>query len=97
MFLYENEEEELIKTFWFCSFLITPTPFFSWDSMGCESGIVLRESAERDDASRNVELLDGSTSEGVDDAADNEEDARQATPIHRYETDCEIIFEKKKL
>jgi hypothetical protein len=25
--------------------------------MGCESGIVLRESAERDDASRNIDLL----------------------------------------
>ncbi|KAI3420470.1 hypothetical protein GPALN_003766 [Globodera pallida] len=31
---------------------------FSWDSCGCESGIVLRDSAERDDASRNVDLLE---------------------------------------
>uniref|UniRef100_A0A914H9E2 Uncharacterized protein n=1 Tax=Globodera rostochiensis TaxID=31243 RepID=A0A914H9E2_GLORO len=29
-----------------------------WDSCGCESGIVLRDSAERDDASRNVDLLE---------------------------------------
>jgi len=38
--------------------------FFSWDSCGCESGIVLRDSAERDDASRNVDLLEAALGGG---------------------------------
>lgn len=42
--------------------LISEIDTSSWDSMGCESGIVLRESAERDDASRNIDLLDSGNS-----------------------------------
>ncbi|KAL3072574.1 hypothetical protein niasHS_017548 [Heterodera schachtii] len=38
--------------------LISEIDTSSWDSCGCESGIVLRDSAERDDASRNVDLLE---------------------------------------
>ena len=38
--------------------LISEFETSSWDSCGCESGIVLRDSAERDDASRNVDLLE---------------------------------------
>lgn len=42
--------------------------FFSWDSTGCESGIVLCESVEQDDSSRNIELLsqDGDASTPVE-------------------------------
>lgn len=40
-------------------------PFSSWDSCGCESGIVLRDSAERDDASRNVDLLEAARGGGL--------------------------------
>lgn len=44
--------------------LISEIDTNSWDSAGCESGIVLRESAERDDSSRNIELLDEESNEG---------------------------------
>lgn len=42
--------------------------FFSWDSMGCESGIDinLRESSERDDISRNIDLLELEAATPVD-------------------------------
>lgn len=53
------------------NYLIT----FSWDSMGCESGIVLRESVEREDASRD--LIDSTT----DDEDLNGDLA--ATPVQR--------------
>lgn len=38
--------------------LISEFETSSWDSCGCESGIVLRDSAERDDASRNLDLME---------------------------------------
>ncbi|CAK5076329.1 unnamed protein product [Meloidogyne enterolobii] len=44
--------------------LISEIETSSWDSCGCESGIVLRDSAERDDASRNVDLLEAALGGG---------------------------------
>uniref|UniRef100_A0A915CW06 Uncharacterized protein n=1 Tax=Ditylenchus dipsaci TaxID=166011 RepID=A0A915CW06_9BILA len=55
--------------------LISEIDTSSWDSMGCESGIVLRESAERDDASRNIDLLDTNSGDSAVDA----------TPVQRQD------------
>jgi hypothetical protein len=61
--------------------LISEIDTNSWDSAGCESGIVLRESAERDDSSRNLEFLDDDESTNDDDGAGD-----ASTPVEKRDS-----------
>uniref|UniRef100_A0AC34F2S7 Uncharacterized protein n=1 Tax=Panagrolaimus sp. ES5 TaxID=591445 RepID=A0AC34F2S7_9BILA len=68
-----------------------------WDSAGCESGIVLRESAERDDSSRNLEFLDESTNDddGAGDASTPVE-KRDSFPVDFSALHHELSKKKKQ-
>lgn len=66
-FLEQQELFLIIFNFVYYSYIISQKihkPNSSWDSCGCESGIVLRDSAERDDASRNLDLLEAAVGGG---------------------------------
>lgn len=56
--------------------------------MGCESGIVLRESIERDDVSRNADFLESSRDSFFTESKHFKDDGStediSVTPVHRF-------------